>query len=67
MFKERMTKMTTGNFVNIRTDRQGLHSSIHSWTGKRGGRIKIFEIKRRMREETDISFQTLDLRQPLKE
>lgn len=67
MFKERMTKMTTGNFVNIRTDRQGLHSSIHRWTGKRGGRIKIFEIKGRMRGETDISFQTLDLRQPLKE
>lgn len=55
MFKDRITKRIMGNPINfVRADRQDLHSSIHSWTGQRVGKMKVFEIKGRMRGETDL-------------
>lgn len=55
MFKDRITRRIMGNSINfVRTDRQALRSSVYSWTGQRAGKVKVFEIKGRMRGETDL-------------
>lgn len=55
MFKDRITRRIMGNSINfVRTDRQALRSSVYSWTGQRAGKMKVFEIKGRMRGETDL-------------
>lgn len=54
MFKERITKMITGSLINLeeQTDKTCIHLYIVGQNEE--GAKKVFEIKRRMRGETDL-------------